>query len=105
MNWYDTFVNKFNFIRWADGDGRKLSDIQSPELYCLGVQSSATTNNLTETYANKNNFFRWVDLNGRYLSELSDIFCNHTERYLLEEDGNKIKLEGAGGFIKLEGSP
>lgn len=74
-NWYDNFSNKFNFFRWADAEGRTLPDIQRPELYCLGTQSTATTNIFTEVYANKNNFFRWVDVGGIPLSEVADYFC------------------------------
>lgn len=75
-NWYDIYLNKFNFYRWADGEGRLLSDIQVPELYCLGTQSTATTQAYaTEVYENKNNFYRWIDGNGMSLSELADYFC------------------------------
>jgi len=80
--WYDIQLNKFNFIRWADGGGRTLSEIQDPSLYCLGLQSTAaSTGFVNEVYDNKNNFIRWVNLEGRTLSELADYFCNTGRAY------------------------
>lgn len=75
--WYDTFSNESNFFRWADAEGKTLSEIQRPELFCLGKQSTAvTTNTVPEVYENKNNFFRWINLEGRTLDELQDYFCS-----------------------------
>lgn len=77
MEWYDVFVNKFNFFRWADGGGRLLSEIQDPSLYCLGIQSTATTTGaIPEVYENKNNFFRWINTEGLLLSDLAEYFCD-----------------------------
>lgn len=85
--WYDTFTNKFNFIRWADGDGRLLSDIQKPGLYCVGKQSTATTTGfIKEVFENKNNFIRWINLEGRTMSELAEYFC--------EQDGSGAYSDG-----------
>lgn len=76
--WYDNPDNTFNFFRWSSGDGRLLSDIQQPELYCVGIASNAAPNTLyeTEVFENQNNFFRWIDGNGRTLAEITQYFCD-----------------------------
>lgn len=86
--WYDTFQNQFNFFRWADAEGRSLSEIQDPSLYCLGTQSTATTTGyVIEVYENKNNFFRWINMDGLQLSQLSNYFCDETGGSRAYSDG------------------